>query len=145
MKEMKTRLPLLVTLLGLLVAGCEKVGTDEPEEAEDVDVADSQEVVGVNTNDPQEVAEAAWQAINEKNYERVREFVIPSKRNDLSWGAIEKELRKFPPLPESPKVDVVAIIDGRGHTLILNMADQEKPSPTIEMLNKDGRWWIGGP
>ena len=142
---MKTRLPLLVTLLGMLVAGCEKVGTGEAEEAEPVEMADSQEVAGVNTNDPQEVAEAVWQAINENDYERVRKFVIPSKRDDLSWEAIEKELREFPPLPESPEVDVVAIFNGRGHTLILNMADQEKPSPTIEMLYGNGRWWIGGP
>ena len=142
---MKTRLPLLVTLLGMLVAGCEKVGTGEAKEAEPVDMDDSQEVAGVNTNDPQEVAEAVWQAISESDYERVRKFVIPSKRDDLSWEAIEKKLRKFPPLPESPKVDLVGFVEGRGHTLILNMADQEKPSPTIEMLYGDGRWWIGGP
>lgn len=142
---MTTRLTLLVTLLGMLVTGCEKAGTGEPQEAKPVDMADSQEVAGVNTNEPQEVAEAVWQAINENDYERVRKFVIPSKRDDLSWNAIEKELRRFPPLPESPEVDVVAIFNGRGHTLILNMADQEKPSPTIEMLYGNGRWWIGGP
>ena len=99
---MKTRLPVLVTLLGMFVAGCEKVGTGETDEAGPVDLADSQEGAGVNTNNPQEVAEAVWQAISENDYERVRGFVIPSKGDDSSWKALEKELREFPPLPESP-------------------------------------------
>jgi hypothetical protein len=117
----------------MIAGGCEKVAKSEPEETAEVD-----------TTNPEQFAEAIWLAIKEKDYELVREYVIPRKRNELTLEAIEEELREIPPLlPESMMIAAAGTPGkGRAHTFVLNWDSSEVNSPTIAMIEEEGRWWI---
>ena len=116
----------------MIVGGCEKVDTREPEQPAEVD-----------TSNAEQVAEAIWLAIKEKDYERVREYVVPRKRDELTLEAIEEELREIPPLLPEPMMVAAAGTPGKGraHTFVLNWDSSEVNSPTIAMI-EEGRWWI---
>ena len=116
----------------MIVGGCEKVDTSEPEEPAEVD-----------TSNAEQVAEAIWLAIKEKDYERVREYVVPRKRNEITLAAIEEELRELPPLPESMMIGAAGTPGkGRAHAFVLNWDSSQGSSPMITLTEEDGRWWI---
>ena len=87
--------------------------------------------------DPQQVAEAIWQAIIAKDYDRAREFIIPREKERFTKDEVEGELKGLPPLPESPVVK--AVVEGdRGEALLENWEFEQG----LEMVKEDGRWWI---
>ena len=91
-----------------------------------------------DTSDPKQVAEAFWRAIIAKDYESARQHVIPKDRKDFVREKLEKELAKLPPLPDSAIVEV-EINGDEGEALLENW---EFKDGVIEMIKKDGRWWV---
>ncbi|MBT8044943.1 MAG: hypothetical protein KJO79_08325 [Verrucomicrobiae bacterium] len=132
-KSLNTPLILLGALFCMMVGGCEKVATSEPDKAVELD-----------PTDPEKFAEAIWLAIKQKDYELVREHVIPRKRDELTLEVIEAELREIQPLlPESMMIAAAGTQGkGRAHTFVLNWDSSEVSSPHIAMIEEEGRWWI---
>lgn len=91
----------------------------------------------VDTTDPQQVAEAVYVALINKEYDTLRSYVVPEDRAGFSKEALESELKKLPPLPRVP-IAYVELNGDRGKAKLKNWAFDDG----LEIIKKGGRWWI---
>ena len=91
-----------------------------------------------NPQDPEQVAQAAWKAIAEKDIDAFQSLVLPGEREDFPGDDFAKELERLPPFPEEVAVRVEMDGEDEAEAFLENWEFEEG----LNMKRDGGRWWI---